>query len=155
MLLSIIIVLCINKLIVQKEYFNDNYDHIYDELIAWMNSSPDNESTPELFRFNGSESGLKTTAQVTNPVPNWKIILDNMKKRHDPLPTQHQSLFTFDGSIPNLFAAATTAAATTAAATTAAATTAASTTAAATTTNGPTTGPTNGPTTATTNAYTY
>ena len=102
MLLSIIIVLCINKLIVQKEYFNDNYDHIYNELIAWMNSSPDNESTPELFRFNGSESGLKTTAaQSENAESGWENILKSMKKLHDPLPTQHQSPFMFDRSIPN------------------------------------------------------
>jgi hypothetical protein len=86
MLLSIIIVLCINKLIVQKEYFydTDNFEHIYDKLIDYLLSNPKNETNPlSKLSFLGSESAEDVPTQKSQtPDDTWQTILSNMKYGH-------------------------------------------------------------------------
>jgi len=84
MLLSIIIVLCINKLIVQKEYFNETED-IIRKLINYMVT--DNNVDPKLksyLPFLGSQESNDTKVNRNNtaPVPTklWSDVLIKMRE---------------------------------------------------------------------------
>ena len=81
MLLSIIIVLCINKLIVQKEYFNDSdSNEIHNELIDHMISTKPSKEKTSPFSFYGSESGNTKSHPNATSKATFHNILKSIKK---------------------------------------------------------------------------
>ena len=81
MLLSIIIVLCINKLIVQKEYFTEK-DYIKRDLINYMLTYKGEEdgtgNNSELsLSFYGSEQNPSPTLPTTK-TETWQKVLTNI-----------------------------------------------------------------------------
>ena len=86
MLLSIIIVLCINKLIVQKEYFNER-DDIIRKLINYMvNDNNDESPTPAQLPFLGSEQETNDNEVNSNntasvPTKRWRQVLTEIRTK--------------------------------------------------------------------------
>jgi hypothetical protein len=81
MLLSIIIVLCINKLIVQKEYFTET-DYIRRDLINYMLNYKGDEDGIEnnsklSLSFYGSEQNPSSTLPTKKNEP-WQTVLTNI-----------------------------------------------------------------------------
>ena len=102
MLLSIIIVLCINKLIVQKEYFSYIHNHLHsnhnneikikiiDTLLNDNHVVQNSQNNPSSSSSSSSSpnSNMNLTTQVTkgqnsNSLKNWKQKLLNIKYKYN------------------------------------------------------------------------
>ena len=112
MFLSIIIVLCVNKLIIQKEYYTDKklvrekkQKLIKRGIIDYMLKKKPESKINSFMPFLGSvpnQSTATTSVNTNKKQPSWDEILTNMREEIKTVPVNEQqsvSNFSFSGSI--------------------------------------------------------